>query len=329
MPFEAALFAFLIATAVVISRLKDLFAAAMLTGIFSLLSAGLFTVMDAVDVAFTEAAVGAGVATVLILGALSLTATTEDQRPFRILPLVVVLLTGAALVWGMADLHPYGDPTAVIHHYTVPRYIQQSGTEIGPPNIVTSVLASYRGFDTLGETSVIFTAALGVMLLLGGRRGAPSPTAPVRVGGDLGPVRMRDIAVLKAVTKAFLPIILLFALYVQFHGDFGPGGGFQAGVIFAAGFIVWGLIFGLDAIKRVVPPHTMELGIALGVLIYGGVGVVTMLMGGNYLDYNVFNPHHPAHGQELGILLVELGVGITVTCTMTLVFYKFAGRSQR
>ncbi len=170
-PVEAVLFAFLVAMAVAIARLRDLFAAAMLFAIFSLLSAGLFTLMDAVDVAFTEAAVGAGIATGLILGTLALSADTEkipDHR--RVLPLIVVVVTGAALIYGTLDMPHYGDPAAPIHHHVAPRYIEDTPREIGIPNVVTAVLASYRGYDTLGELVVIFTAGIGVLLLLGRSR---------------------------------------------------------------------------------------------------------------------------------------------------------------
>jgi len=165
-PIEFLLLAFLAITALVIARLEYLFAAAMLTGIFSLLSAGLFTLMDAVDVAFTEAAVGAGVSTVLMLGTLSLTTREEKQSPTRVLPFFIVLVTGGALFFGTLDMPLYGDPSAIIHHYLVPEYIAGTESEFGLPNIVTAILASYRGFDTLGETAVIVTAALGVMALL-------------------------------------------------------------------------------------------------------------------------------------------------------------------
>ena len=141
--------------------------------------------------------------------------------------------------------------------------------------------------------------------------------------------RMRHIPVLKSVSKAMIPVILLFGLYVQFHGDFGPGGGFQAGVIFAAGIILYGLMFGLDTCKRVFSPTVVEIGVALGVLIFGGTGVAGMLLGGNFLDYNVLDSHSAQHGQHLGILIIEFGVGLTVTATMTMIFYKFAGRWRR
>jgi multicomponent Na+:H+ antiporter subunit B len=161
-----------VVTALAIVVMRDLFAMAMMAGIYSLLSATLFVVLDAVDVAFTEAAVGAGISTVLMLATLSLT-TTREERPPRhtaILPLVVVLITGAALVYGTLDMPRWGDPHAPIHEHVAPRYLEDSPGETGLPNVVTSVLASYRGYDTLGEVTVIFTAGVGVLMLLGARR---------------------------------------------------------------------------------------------------------------------------------------------------------------
>ncbi len=142
-------------------------------------------------------------------------------------------------------------------------------------------------------------------------------------------MRVRETIILRVVGKALVPFILLFALYVQSHGDYGPGGGFQAGVIFAAGLILYALIFGLDELERAIPLVVVEIGIALGTLLYGGVGVASMLLGGEFLHYGVFDPHAPVHGQHLGILLVELGVGITVTFVMVAIFYSFAGRSRQ
>lgn len=142
-------------------------------------------------------------------------------------------------------------------------------------------------------------------------------------------MRVRETIILRVVGKTLVPFILLFALYVQFHGDYGPGGGFQAGVIFAAGLILHALIFGLDDLRRAVPPLVVEIGIAVGALLYGGVGLASMFMGGNFLAYGALDHHDPAHGQHLGILLVELGVGITVTFVMIAIFYAFAGRSRQ
>ncbi len=138
---------------------------------------------------------------------------------------------------------------------------------------------------------------------------------------------MTEHIVLRVVAKLLIPVILLFGLYVQFHGDFGPGGGFQAGVIIAAAFILYALIYGVETAKRVAPPRVVAIFVALGVLIYGGVGVAGLLLGGNYLDYGVLR-HDPVHGQELGIWLVELGVGITVSAVMITIFYAFASRRR-
>ena len=143
---------------------------------------------------------------------------------------------------------------------------------------------------------------------------------------------MREQSILRIVAKLLIPYILLFALYVQFHGDYGPGGGFQAGVIFAAAFILYGLVFGLPAARKVTPMRVIELFIALGVLVYAGTGIAAILLGGNFLDYSVldheFLPGFLPHGQHLGILLVELGVGLAVSAVMVTIFFMFAGRER-
>jgi len=177
------LLALLSLTALAIVRQTNLFAAVTLTAIFSFLSAALFTVMDAVDVAFTEAAVGAGLSTVLFLASLSLVgsrvrtpqvrmeeifAKIPSRRP--ILPLLMVVVTGGILIYGTLDMPPFGGPTNPAHQHVADHYLEDSEEEIGIPNVVTSVLASYRGYDTLGETAVVFTAAIGVMILLSGLR---------------------------------------------------------------------------------------------------------------------------------------------------------------
>ena len=138
---------------------------------------------------------------------------------------------------------------------------------------------------------------------------------------------MRDYTILRVTAKLLIPFVLLYGLYVQFHGDFGPGGGFQAGVIVAAGFILYGLIFGLDALRRALPPGLVTAGIALGLLIFAGTGVANMLLGANYLDYAVLGPE-PAKGEHYGILIVELGVGIAVASVLVAVFTAFAGRGR-
>ena len=138
---------------------------------------------------------------------------------------------------------------------------------------------------------------------------------------------MRSYLVLRVVAKLLIPFMLLFALYVQFHGDFGPGGGFQAGVIGAAAIVFYALIFGLPAAKQLVPEWIVETMVAAGMLLYAGVGVAGILLGGNYLDYFVLD-HDPVHGQHRGIFWVEAGVAITVSGVMLKIFYMFAGRRR-
>ncbi|HRD76034.1 MAG TPA: DUF4040 domain-containing protein [Hyphomicrobiaceae bacterium] len=166
-----ALLTLLAVVTVGIARQRNLFGAIILAGIYSFLMASLLVVLDAVDVAMTEASVGAGVSTVFLLAALHL-ARSMEQKPHHspVLPMVVAVGVGAALFWGTVGLAPFGTPDNVIHKHVAPKYLADSLKETMVPNVVTSTLADYRGYDTLGETTVIFTAGVGVMLLLKGRR---------------------------------------------------------------------------------------------------------------------------------------------------------------
>jgi multicomponent Na+:H+ antiporter subunit B len=138
---------------------------------------------------------------------------------------------------------------------------------------------------------------------------------------------MKRLIVLRFTAKLLIPFILLFAAYVQFHGDFSPGGGFQAGVIGAAAVIFYALIYGLPAARRLVPDAVVETMVAAGVLLYAGVGFAGVALGGQFLDYFVLSVD-PVHGQERGIFWVEVGVAITVSGVMLKVFYVFAGRRR-
>jgi multicomponent Na+:H+ antiporter subunit B len=138
---------------------------------------------------------------------------------------------------------------------------------------------------------------------------------------------MKHNLILRFIAKYLFPVIALFAFYVQFHGDYGPGGGFQAGIILSVAFIFYELVFGLKTAEQVVPPHILRILMCTGVLIYAGTGVTTMLMGGNFLDYNLLSLN-PVEGQHIGILLIELGVGITVSSVMLIIFFAFAGRNR-
>lgn len=135
--------------------------------------------------------------------------------------------------------------------------------------------------------------------------------------------------VLRVVSKILIPFIVIYGFYVHFHGEYSPGGGFQAGVILASSVILYALIFGVEQAKRAVPPVAARVGMALGAMIYAGVGFATLMMGGEFLNYDVLHPDQAHHtGQHLGIILVEIGVLMTVTCVMLAIFYAFAGRTR-
>ena len=175
----------MVLTALAIVRTDRLFAAAMLSGMFSLLSALLFVVLDAVDVAFTEAAVGAGISTVLMLSTMSLTSRVEkpsSHAPW--IPLFVVGMTGAVLIYGTLDMPNFGSAEAPPQAHVSPEYLTQSPHEIGVPNVVTAILASYRGFDTLGETAVVFTAGIGVLMLISGLKRRRRKRRSTQDGGN-------------------------------------------------------------------------------------------------------------------------------------------------
>lgn len=317
----------LVVTALATVFVRDLFAVIMLFGIYSLLSAGFFLNLNAPDVSLTEAAIGAGISPILMLGTLALTRKSLAPSAIKTtkkawLPIIVVTLTGAALIYATLDVPHFGDPSGPAHNHVAPHYIKESYKEIHIPNIVTSVLASYRGFDTLGETFVIFAAALGVLALLGAIKQGDADD--YRQFSDTASLRRHNI--LHVISKILIPIILLFGLYVQFHGDYSPGGGFQAGVIFAVAFILYALIFSLSAAQKIISPLFLQVTMVIGVLLYAGTGVASLLNGANYLDYSVLG-QDALKGQHNGIILVELGVGITVASVMLSIFYTFAARA--
>ncbi|MGK0337324.1 MAG: multicomponent Na+:H+ antiporter subunit B [Candidatus Azotimanducaceae bacterium] len=311
------LFSFLFSAAIAVVLFRDLFAVIMISGIYSLVSASLFVMMDAADVAFTEAAVGAGISTLLLLKTLALTRRyAKPQKRRNWLALSVVSVTGCLLIYGTADLPAYGSADAPAHQHLSAYYLEKSVEETGVPNVVTAILASYRGFDTMGELVVIFIAGVGVLSLI-------SPTSNVKstTSGSF----LYEHTVLRIVSKMLMPLIMMFALYVQFHGDYGPGGGFQAGVIFASAIILYSILFGPEAARTVMSDRVTRLLAAFGILLYAGTGFAAMLNGGAFLDYTYLGGQQVS-AQMLGIFLVELGVGITVAAVMVRVFLEFDQR---
>jgi len=322
--FAVFLLTLLVLTAVAIVRTENLFVAVMLTGIFSLLMAANFFVLDAADVALTEAAIGAGITTVLFLGALALTAEHEKSvSAGRWLSMGVVVVTTLILVYATFDKPRLGDPEAPVHLHVAPWYLEETPELIGIPNVVTAILGSFRGYDTLGELFVIFTACIGVLFLLSGPRGQHLPPDDMALSSTAHGLRHHLIP--KVVGRLLIPFIVLFGFYVQFHGEYGPGGGFQAGAIVAAGIILYALLEGeAQALKAV--PRSVLMGMVIGgAMLYGAVGIAGIALGGNFLDYSVL-ADNPVKGQQFGILVIELGVGITVCGALLSIFHAFAAR---
>lgn len=333
---NVALLLMLVSVGVAIAMTRSLLAAILLLGIYSLVSAVWLVVMDAPDVAFTEAVVGAGVSTIVLLGAILLSRGHTERHDWRrvIAPAILAAAVGGVLVYAVLGLPNFGDPASPANAYVGRAYLEAAQDRTGAANVVTAVLASYRGFDTLGETVVIFAAGIGVALMLGFGPRATLP-APPDVMGD-------HHVVLRVAAKLLIPLIALYAFYVQFHGDLGPGGGFQAGVILSVAVILHALVFGLGETVRAIPAKQARTIATLGVVLYAGVGVICIINGGGFLDYDhlfsskveamippglLGDPNAAHHwGQHFGIFLIELGVLLTVAATMVTIFYGFAGR---
>ena len=322
--FGVFLLTLMVITALAIVQTENLFVAVMLSGIFSLLIAANFFILDAADVALTEAAVGAGISTVLFLGALALTDERERARtPNRLTALIVVTAAALVVIYATFDKPRFGDPQAPAQTHVAPWYLENTPRHIDIPNVVTAVLGSYRGYDTLGEVFVVFVAGAGVLFLLsagrGPRRIAPTPPEP----ND----RLRHHLIPRVVGRLLIPFILLFGLYVQFHGEYGPGGGFQAGAFIAAAIILYSLLEGEHRALQVLSPRVLMGLMAGGALLYGAVGVAGMLLGEQFLNYSVLAAD-PVKGQQIGIMLIEAGVGITVTGVLLSIYHAFAARGS-
>ena len=321
--FGVFLLTLLLITAVAIVRTPNLFVAVMLAGIFSLLLAVNFFLLDAADVALTEAAVGAGISTVLFLGALALTAERETSRSTnRIIAITAVTVTIAAIIYATFDKPRFADPAAPVHVHVAPWYLEATREQVDIPNVVTAVLGSFRAYDTLGEVFVVYTAGIGVLFLLGHYSGRRDDKREVEPAGGLS-----HYLIPRVVGRMLIPFILLFGLYVQFHGEYGPGGGFQAGAIVAAAIILFALLEGENRALLVLPRGLLIGLIAGGALLYGAVGVAGILLGGNFLDYSVLSDN-PVKGQQFGIILIEAGVGLTVTGVLLAIFHAFAARGK-
>ena len=249
---NAFLVTIMLSIAIALIKTRTVIFTVILTSAYSLVAALMFITLDAVDVAFTEASVGAGISTILFLAAMAyLPKKEEESISSEFIPALSCIILGGILIWCSFDLPEIGQLTAPIHQHIAPEYIKGSKEDIGIPNIVTSVLASYRGYDTFGETIVVFTAGVAVLALLEKK----NQLKRINLNPNKRLEKMHNNPILRISTKILFAPIILFGLYVQFHGDFGPGGGFQAGVIVASAFILYSLVFGIEAGKKLFPSN--------------------------------------------------------------------------
>ncbi len=268
----------------------------------------------------------------------------------KFLGFIVVCLTGALLLFGTAEFPAWGDPGSPASIHLSNDYIELALQQTQVPNLVTAVLADYRGFDTMFETAVIFCAGLACFLLLRDysrkkeRFYRHTPTGVIlhvknsfqalKTGKEF--VHMdRDWVppdmIIKTVCRILIPFIQIYALYVVAHGDFSPGGGFQGGVIFGSSLILLAISYDLKTLVRRISERVLGIYAALGVLIYVGIADMCMPMGKGFLDYSALAPlvpGDPHHVRALGMLGVEIGVGIAVTAVMAIIYINIVSEGK-
>jgi len=270
----------------------------------------------------------------------------------RVLGLIVVILSGGLLLHATADFPPWGNPSSAASTHISPYYIQNSIRDTAVPNVVTAILADYRGFDTMFETVVIFSAGIACFMLLRtrGRKREEERLyrhllsgITVRVRGGKKIMRRSDDfeeidrlwtpqdIIIRTVCRLLLPFIQLFALYVIVHGHHSPGGGFQGGVILGASIILLAISYDLRSVLNHLKERAIGILCAVGVIIYAGTGALVMLLGANFLDYSMLASIFfvdPIMARSYGIFIVEVGVGTAVMATMVSIYASLASSGE-
>jgi multicomponent Na+:H+ antiporter subunit B len=304
----------LIISVLELARVRDLLTVVVLLSVYSGIVAVSFAVLGAVDVSYTEAVVGSSISTILLMLLLSRVDPYELSPGGRLQRVTAGLTAaGVALVlfYGMLALPRFGDPDAPPSTHVSPYYTENSVRDSNTPNTVTAVLTDYRGFDTLIETVVVLTAALACMLVIGAGRAKRSvvrPFASLMLSNFLGPL---------------IASLQLFLFYVIMHGHYSPGGAFQGGTLLACSFIL-PLLANAQGAFVVIGPRTAIVMAVLGVIIFAGVGVTSMLVGRPLLDYGglPFGPADEPGRRALGTLLIEVGVALTVAGSLVSIYYS-------
>jgi multicomponent Na+:H+ antiporter subunit B len=313
---------------------KDLLSAAIIFGAYSFLMCLLWTEMGAVDVAFTEASVGAGVSTVLFIAAAYQTSRMVRPRKSgrvvaKAVGLLAALLTGLVLVIAEADFPRFADQFSPASLHVSPYYITQTLHDTNVPNMVTSVLADYRGYDTMFETAVIFTAGLAVIAILRrfkkeGQSDLPEPYIISEGYPD---------TIIRFIARQLAPFIQLFALYVVAHGHHSPGGGFQGGVILGASFILLAISYDFKIVLGIMSERWNILLGNIGVLLYAGIGFLCLLLGANFLDYSMLSKVLPATDKIMarshGMLGIEIGVAIAVMAIVISIYLNIVSHGKQ
>jgi multicomponent Na+:H+ antiporter subunit B len=270
----------------------------------------------------------------------------------KVVGLILVVILGSVMIYGSLDFPPWGDPMSPASSHVSPYYIEKAVEDTLVPNLVTAILADYRGYDTMFETIVIFTAGIACIFLLRTFQHKESENRLYRhiptgitlriekkgrfpensvIFERIDSVWVPHDLIVKTTCRLIVPFIQIFALYVIAHGHHSPGGGFQGGVILGAAMIIYSIAFNLrSAIRRMGERSTVMLS-ALGVFIYAGTGVLCMLLGLNFLDYSAL-AHvlgvDPVTARSHGILIVEIGVGIAVMAVMVTLYYNLASAGR-
>lgn len=306
---------------------RQLIIVSLLMSFISVFFTIIYIILDAIDVAITEAAVGSGVSTILLLAIIYLTKSYKISiAQYKILSFngilsIISLIAFLLILISVLPFTPiFGDannPAHITNIYKV--YTQASYETFGISNAVTMILGSFRGFDTLGETTVVFIASLGVYILM-------QTLLSVNLSKSfLKTIHLNENNESRIIQSAILLLIsvmLLFGLYIQFHGDYGPGGGFQAGVVVASAYFMLLLSAPNSAINMILKEDMIVKILSLGVLIYILTGISSMIFGNKFLDYAIFSTDIKS-AYHTGLFCIELGVGATVFAAMTIIMSKF------
>jgi len=334
--YDTLLILFLLLLAVIVISLlfvNDLLVFVLITGLISIITAVIYVLLDAIDVALTEIAIGTGISTILMLIIIYLTRAYHidvynpiQRFPKFTLPNLFNAVMLAVIFFIMIDALGYAPTFGNINNITNSNiiykvYTTTSYKTFGIPNMVTMILGSFRGFDTLGEAIVILIGAVGVCLVLQIDKSELAAELSSREIKELKNKTLKDY-VLSSAVFALIPLLLLFGFYTQFHGDFGAGGGFQAGVMIAACYYLMILHFGKHTANQFMSIKYLLYFAALGVLIFISVGILSMLLGGKYLDYSVF-AKSTASAYHLGLFAIELGVGTAVFAATAIIISQF------